>query len=65
MPGMNGLDTIRKAVGTRPSIQPLLMTGYADEDAVAAIRDNVTVIRKPINLDELVRELTALQKAAS
>ena len=62
MPGMNGLDTIRKAVGKRPSIQPLLMTGYADEDAVAAIRDDVPVIRKPINLDELVRELSAGQK---
>ena len=41
------------------------MTGYADEDAVADARDNVPVIRKPINLDELVRELSAGQKAVS
>jgi len=59
MPGMNGLDTIRKAVGKRPSIQPLLMTGYADEEAVAAIRGDVPVIRKPIKIDELLRELVS------
>lgn len=57
MPGMNGLDTIRTAVEQRPSIRALLMTGYADEDAVADARTKVPVIRKPINLEELVREI--------
>jgi CheY-like chemotaxis protein len=54
MPGMNGLDTIRHAVRELPSLQALLMTGYADEDAVAHARDHVPIIRKPINLIELV-----------
>ena len=54
MPGMNGLDTIRHAVRERPSLQALLMTGYADEDAVAHARAHVPIIRKPINLTELV-----------
>ena len=57
MPGMNGLDTIRTAVEQRPSLRALLMTGYADEDAVADARAKVPVIRKPINLAQLVREL--------
>ena len=57
MPGMNGLDTIRTAVEQRPTIRALLMTGYADEDAVADARSKVPVIRKPINLEELVREI--------
>jgi len=57
MPGMNGLDTIRSAVSQRPSIHALLMTGYADEDAVAGARDTVPVIRKPIDLDELMRRI--------
>jgi CheY-like chemotaxis protein len=57
MLGMNGLDTIRSAVRQRPSLNALLMTGYADEDAVAGARDGVTVIRKPIDLDELVRRI--------
>jgi CheY-like chemotaxis protein len=57
MPGMNGLDTIRTAVAQRPAIQALLMTGYADEDSVADARSRVPVIRKPINLEELMREI--------
>jgi PAS domain S-box-containing protein len=57
MPGMNGLDTIRTAVEQRPSIRALLMTGYADEDSVADARSKVPVLRKPINLDQLVREI--------
>ncbi len=57
MPGMNGLDTIRSAVRQRPKIRALLMTGYADEEAVADARAKVPVIRKPIRLDELMREI--------
>jgi signal transduction histidine kinase len=57
MPGMNGLDTIKSAVSQRPSINALLMTGYADEDAVADARSSVPVIRKPIDLDELMRRI--------
>jgi len=58
MPGMNGLDTIKSAVSQRPSIHALLMTGYADEDAVADARGTVPVIRKPIDLEELMRRIT-------
>jgi signal transduction histidine kinase/ActR/RegA family two-component response regulator len=57
MPGMNGLDTIKSAVSQRPSIRALLMTGYADEVAVAGARETVPVIRKPIDLDELMRRI--------
>ena len=57
MPGMNGLDTIRSAIHQRPSIHALLMTGYADEDAVADARETVPVIRKPIDLEELMRRI--------
>jgi CheY-like chemotaxis protein len=57
MPGMNGLDTIRRAMRERPSLQPLLMTGYADESAVAHARDNVPIIRKPINVIDLLGHL--------
>jgi CheY-like chemotaxis protein len=54
---MNGLETIRAAILQRPSIQALLMTGYADEDAVASARLEVPVIRKPIRLEELMTEI--------
>ena len=58
MPGMNGVDTIRRAVRERPLLQALLMTGYADEGSVAKAQENVRVIRKPINLQELLREFS-------
>lgn len=57
MPGMNGLDTIRLAVRQRPSINAVLMTGYADESAVTEARGSVPVIKKPINLNELMRRI--------
>jgi signal transduction histidine kinase len=57
MPGMNGLDTIKSAVSQRPSINALLMTGYADEEAVAGVRETVPVLRKPIDLNELIRRI--------
>jgi CheY-like chemotaxis protein len=57
MPGMNGLDTIRHAIRERPALQALLMTGYADESAVAHVRENVPIIRKPINVRDLLGHL--------
>jgi CheY-like chemotaxis protein len=57
MPGMNGIDTIRRAKDERPSLQALLMTGYADESAVAHVRENFPIIRKPINVRDLLGHL--------
>jgi len=57
MPGMNGLDTIRKARDERPTLRALLMTGYADENAMAHVRENVPIIRKPINVRDLLGHL--------
>jgi hypothetical protein len=33
------------------------MTGYADESAVAHVRENVPIIRKPINVRDLLGHL--------
>ena len=57
MPGMNGLDTIRRAVRERPEIRAVLMTGYANEGSVADAREKVPIVRKPIRLEELLREI--------
>lgn len=58
MPGMNGLDTISQAMLERPALRALLMTGYADESAVAHMRESVPIIRKPINVRDLLGHLT-------
>ena len=54
MPGMNGIETIQAALRTRPSMRALLMTGYADEQAVGDFRASVPIIRKPVNINDLV-----------
>ena len=57
MPGMNGLDTIRNAVRERPELRAVLMTGYASGSSMADARENYPIVRKPIRLDELLREI--------
>ncbi len=56
MPGMSGLETLRKAREKHKVLPVLLVTAYADiRDAVGAMRDGaVNYLAKPIDLDELV-----------
>jgi DNA-binding NtrC family response regulator len=57
MPGLTGLDTLRIARQTHPTLPVLLVTAYADiREAVGAMRDGaVNYLAKPIDLDELLR----------
>src|SRR5215207_8344964 len=62
MPGMSGLETLRRARQEHAVLPVLLVTAYADiRDAVGAMRDGaVNYLAKPIDLDEL---LTSVRKA--
>jgi len=69
MPGLSGLETLRRARKEHGSFPILLVTGYADvRDAVGAMRDGaVNYLSKPIDLDELlasVRQATGLSQSA-
>jgi len=57
MPGMSGLETLRRARQENAVIPVLLVTAYADiREAVGAMRDGaVNYMAKPIDLDELLR----------
>jgi DNA-binding NtrC family response regulator len=57
MPGMTGLETLRRARQLHPTLPVLLVTAYADiREAVGAMRDGaVNYLSKPIDLDELLR----------
>ena len=57
MPGKNGIETIAGARAKRPKLRALLMTGYADDAAIAQIKQTVPVLRKPIDVEELTRLL--------
>src|SRR5258707_4131692 len=65
MPGMTGLEPLRRARQEHAALPVLLVTAYADiRDAVGAMRDGaVNYLSKPIDLDELlssVRNATGL-----
>src|SRR5437773_777851 len=67
MPGISGLETLRRARKEHAVLPVLLVTAYADiREAVGAMRDGaVNYLTKPIDLDELlasVRQATGLAR---
>ena len=69
MPGLSGLETLRRVRPQFPSLPVLLVTAYADiREAVVAMRDGaLNYLAKPIDLDELlaaVRSATGLAPSA-
>ncbi len=65
MPGLSGLDTLRRVRQGFPTLPVLLVTAYADiREAVVAMRDGaLNYLAKPIDLDELlasVRQATGI-----
>ena len=59
MPGLNGLETLRRARQEHVTLPVLLVTAFTDvRDAVAAMRDGaVNYLAKPIDLDELLNSV--------
>src|SRR5881628_609273 len=69
MPGISGLETLRRARRQHAVLPVLLVTAYPGViDAVGAMRDGaLNYLTKPIDLDELlasVRQATGLSQAA-
>jgi DNA-binding NtrC family response regulator len=70
MPGMSGLETLRRARQEHAVLPVLLVTAYADiREAVGAMRDGaVNYLPKPIDLEELltiVRQATGVAKTGA
>src|SRR5436853_1624626 len=69
MPGISGLETLRRARQEHTVLPVLLVTAFADiREAVGAMRDGaLNYLAKPIDLDELlasVRQATGLSITA-
>src|SRR5216684_1542495 len=67
MPGLSGLETLRRARREHATLPILLVTAYADiREAVGAMRDGaLNYLSKPIDLDELlatVQQATGIAK---
>jgi DNA-binding NtrC family response regulator len=70
MPGISGLETLRRARQAHSILPVLLVTAYADiREAVDAMRDGaVNYLAKPIDLDELlasVRKAIGLEETSA
>ncbi len=68
MPGLSGLELLRRARNEQAVLPVLLVTAYADiREAVGAMRDGaLNYLAKPIDLDELlatVRQATGIAKS--
>jgi PAS domain S-box-containing protein len=60
MPGMSGAEVVEAARRLKADLPVILVTGFADTDAVEAIADpGLTVLRKPFELEELEATLKA------
>jgi len=64
MPGLNGLETAERIRRIRPKTPVLVMTGYADLDALPAELDRARLMQKPFESDALLRRLDAMLAAA-
>ena len=60
MPGMDGAEVIRRAAGIRPDGRFLIVSGYADSEAIAAASPDTPVLKKPFAADELLALVRSL-----
>jgi DNA-binding NtrC family response regulator len=66
MPVVSGIDIVRAAMLSRPSMPVLILTGYGDSPAaLAALQSGARcIIEKPVDYDHLARELEALLRSS-
>jgi PAS domain S-box-containing protein len=58
MPGLNGIETVRRARERWPGLRVLYVTGYADAAATGVQTGDDPLTRKPFRLSELTAEVS-------
>jgi CheY-like chemotaxis protein len=66
MPGVDGITLIHQARQLQSDLPAILLTGYAEQVASVAVGPggNFSVLRKPVEGDRLVNEITVLMQGA-
>jgi CheY-like chemotaxis protein len=64
MPGMNGIDLLRKIRDDYGSLPVIIMTAYGERDVlIDALRNRCdSFIEKPFTLNQLIQEITRVMK---
>ena len=60
MPLMSGCEMLKQARGIRPAVPAILISGYADDRALADAPDGVAILRKPFTLGQMGEAISAL-----
>ena len=65
MPGMDGLEVLRALKQSNPEIQVIMLTGHADalEERAAYQAGVHCVLRKPLNIEELLKSISIAHQA--
>ncbi|MFZ2088724.1 MAG: response regulator [Desulfobaccales bacterium] len=56
MPGMNGLDVLKRIKAAHPQVQVILLTGRGSWDGIQGVREGAfDCLMKPIQIEELMQ----------
>ncbi|MCW6512364.1 response regulator [Hyphomicrobiales bacterium BP6-180914] len=60
MPGLDGISLIRAAQAQRPGLPAVLLTGYVGDAPLLTLGGSFSLLRKPVNRNQLVDQVEAL-----
>jgi DNA-binding NtrC family response regulator len=60
MPHTSGTELIGAARAARPGLPSLIITGYADSEAIGGRPDDVAILSKPFSLEDLAHMIAVV-----
>jgi CheY-like chemotaxis protein len=57
MPNMSGTELVREARKLKPGLRSMIITGYADNDALAGNIDGIAILSKPFSIERLAQAI--------
>ena len=57
MPNMSGTELVREARKLKPGLRSMIITGYADNDALAGNLGDIAILSKPFSLEKLAQAI--------
>jgi PAS domain S-box-containing protein len=64
MPNMSGTELVREARKRKPGLRSMIITGYADNEALAGSLEDVAILSKPFSLEKLAQAIGAVVASA-